>query len=146
MSTDKRPPRIVIVLPGQWPRALLRAELREQGYDALGAESLEEALVYPAREEGRGPVAMLIVDATALAQENGALLQRLRERHQDPLPVLIAPGGGGPPPGDWAAVLYRPLRREQLYERVRRLLPLPAGVGPVACVLPGTRDRDPPAT
>lgn len=31
-------PRVLILQPDHWPRALLRAELREAGYDAVGAD------------------------------------------------------------------------------------------------------------
>jgi DNA-binding response OmpR family regulator len=137
-----KPPRIVIVIPGQWPRALLRAELRERGYDAVGAASLAEALVYPAREEGRGPVALLVVDATALGEEGGELLGRLVARHQDPLRMLITPSRDRPP-GDWTAVLRRPLRKEQLHERIRALLPLTPDVEPLALEPLGVAEGDP---
>ena len=33
MASPTLPPRILLVMPAQWPRALLRASLREVGYD-----------------------------------------------------------------------------------------------------------------
>src|SRR5512142_2916514 len=46
------PPRILVVMPAQWPRALVRAELRERGYDAAGARDLLEALSEDESAEG----------------------------------------------------------------------------------------------
>jgi hypothetical protein len=56
------PPRVLLVMPDRWHRALLRAQLRELGYDALGAPDLAGGLLYPAPEPERGPVALIVVD------------------------------------------------------------------------------------
>ena len=41
------PPRILVVSAEHWPRALLRAQLDEAGYDAIGAGTLSRALRHP---------------------------------------------------------------------------------------------------
>src|SRR5439155_20440400 len=73
------PPRILIMSPDQRSRALLRAELREAGYDAIGASSLTTTLRYPPDEPDRGPVRLFIVDGDAAAAP--ALLERTRARY-----------------------------------------------------------------
>jgi hypothetical protein len=113
-------------MPNQWPRALLRAELREQGYDALGTRGLAQAMVYPAAEAGRGPVRLLIVDDEVLAPGAEEMLGRLRRRHQDPEVMLLARGGRAPVEGPWRRVVQRPLAIEDIVRNVRDLLPLRA--------------------
>src|SRR5205823_12378760 len=49
------PPVILLVLHDQWPRSLLRAELIERGYDAVGAPDLRTAFRLPSLGEPRGP-------------------------------------------------------------------------------------------
>src|SRR3954454_21547300 len=82
------PPRVLLVMPEQWPRALLRAALREAGYDALGAPGLPGAIRYPVHPGDRGPVRLVLLDQAALADdEAAALLGTLLHRHGDPIPV-----------------------------------------------------------
>src|SRR5687768_5020134 len=92
------PPRVLLVMPNQWHRSLLRAELREVGYDALGAPDLEGSLLYPAAEPERGPVGLILVDQQALVGGDHDLLKHLMDRHGRPPSVLIAPAGQ--PPAD----------------------------------------------
>jgi len=44
LTLDTNKPMIWIVDQQQWPRALLRAELLERGYEAIGFEGVNEAL------------------------------------------------------------------------------------------------------
>lgn len=53
-------------MPEHWPRALLRAALREAGYDAVGAPGLSGALRYRAAAPDRGPVRLVVIDRDAL--------------------------------------------------------------------------------
>jgi DNA-binding response OmpR family regulator len=117
-------PRVIIVMPEQWPRALLRAALREEGYDAIGARSLREAVAYPRAEPGRGPVRLVMVDATA--EDAGALelLDVLRRAHAHPLFVLVAGAGRPLPSGPWDRVLRRPASIDAIVAEVRQALPL----------------------
>src|SRR6267143_2489531 len=82
--------RILIVMAAQWPRALLRAELREAGYDALGARDLDQALTYPKEEAGRGRVALIILDQAVLGGADDPRLKELLRRHGDAETLLIA--------------------------------------------------------
>jgi hypothetical protein len=121
------PPRVLLVMPEQWPRALLRAELRERGYDALGAPGLPAALAYPVTAADRGPVRLVLLDQAALSPAGEPLVARLRERHGHPATVLLARGGQAPGAGEWTRVLRRPVSIAALADAVASLLPLPEG-------------------
>lgn len=116
------PPRVLLVIPDQWHRALLRAQLRELGYDALGAPDLAGGLLYPALESGRGVVGLIVVDYGALTSFGDTLLPQLIERHGAPA-VLIAPAGVLPPAGPWVRVLNRPVSIAEIAGVVHELLP-----------------------
>jgi hypothetical protein len=115
-------PRVLLIMPDQWPRALLRAQLREDGYDAIGARSVEEALVYRPEVAERGPVRLVLVDADAVGE--GALAGLL-DRHGNPPCALLAHAGQEVPPGDWVRVIRRPASIADLARAVGELAPLP---------------------
>ena len=117
-------PRVLLVLPDQWPRALLRAELREEGYDAVGAPSLEEALVYRPELPERGRVGLVLVDGDAMRA--GALAELL-DRHGNPPAALLAHAAQEIPPGPWVRVIRRPVSIADLARVVRELVPLRDG-------------------
>jgi DNA-binding response OmpR family regulator len=128
------PPRVLLVMPEQWPRALLRAALREVGYDALGAPGLPAALRYRSEAGDRGPVRLMLLDQAALAKEKAVkLLGPLLRRHGDPIPVLLAralpayplPAAAAAIP--WRRVIRRPASVADLVAAVQALLPLPPG-------------------
>ena len=125
------PPRVLLVMADQWPRALLRAALREVGYDALGAPGLPGALHYGAQAEGRGAVRLVLVDQAALAEDSAALLAALVRRFERPALVLLAraiPVQGvsdAAPAAQWARVIRRPVSIEGIVTAVREILPLP---------------------
>jgi DNA-binding response OmpR family regulator len=123
-------------MPEQWPRALLRAALREAGYDALGAPSLAAALRYRAQSRDRGLVRLILVDQAVLADEESAtLLDALLRRHGYPAPVLLARAMPAHPlpttaaPIPWLRVIRRPASIAELIAAVQALLPLPPGSG-----------------
>lgn len=120
------PPRVLLVVPGHWPRALLRAELREHGYDALGAPDLAEAMIYPAFAPERGAVRLIVIDQDVLAGTDRALVTSLLERHADSVAMLLARGGTTPSSGPWRRVISRPVSIAGIVHTVLELLPLPA--------------------
>lgn len=115
-------------MPEQWPRALVRAALREEGYDAVGARSLREAVTIPKAAPERGPVCLVIVDAGAVEAdaEAATLIGVLSRAHEDGRWLLVAPAARATPPGPWDHVVRRPVAVEDVVAEVRRLLPLPA--------------------
>jgi hypothetical protein len=123
-------PRVLLVMPDQWPRALLRAELRERGYDALGAPGLPAALAYPVAVPERGPVGLVLVDQQALEPPHEELFARLLERHGHPPSLLLSRGGQQPSVGPWTRVLRRPVSIADLADAVSALLPRAGGGAP----------------
>jgi hypothetical protein len=129
MADRMAPPRVLVVMPAQWQRALLRAALREVGYDAVGAHHLVESFRSPAVEAGRGPVRLIVVDDSALGDGGDRvladLLTQLLERHPDAATLLIARSTHAAPAGPWHHVLRRPLSIGEIVRAVETLLPLP---------------------
>jgi hypothetical protein len=121
-------------MPEQWPRALLRAALREVGYDALGAPGLAGALRYRVQVPSRGPVRLVLVDQAALKGDEAlVLLTTLLHRHGNPAAILLARATAmsGPSekaePVPWTRVLRRPVSIDGIVAAVRELLPPPRG-------------------
>jgi len=86
-STEKEStfsPRVLIAMPEQWPRALLRAALREAGYDAVGTRNLGTAQRTQSDEPDRGPVRLVVVDQSSLSGAHNKLRELLHvtERRQ----------------------------------------------------------------
>jgi DNA-binding response OmpR family regulator len=120
-------PRVLIVWGEQWPRALLRAALRDAGYDAVGATSLTGAMRTPSTAPGRGPVRLVVVEQDALGHNGLAQLEQLLARHGRPGVVLLAHAVRTLPPGAWERVLRRPFTVDDVASAIRELLPLPPG-------------------
>jgi hypothetical protein len=118
------PPRVLLVMTDQWPRALLRAALREGGYDAVGTRALAGAARLTADAPDRGPVGLVILAQEALAGADRSDLDRLRETGA-PI-VLLAPAGGGDSAGPWVRVVHRPVSIGELVRVVEALVPLSA--------------------
>jgi DNA-binding NtrC family response regulator len=118
-------PRIVIVMPDQWRRALLRAALREAGYDAVGTRGLRQALLVPQSARERGPVRIILLDQDALGDADLPRLEALRERHDHPDVVFLARAMVRPPEGPWHRVLRRPISVADLVSAAESVLPLP---------------------
>lgn len=120
-------PRVLIVWGEQWPRALLRAALRDAGYDAVGATSLTGAARAAPTAPDRGPVQLVVVEQDALSHNGLTQLEQLLARHGRPAVVLLAHAVRALPPGAWARVLRRPFTVEDVATAVRELRPLPPG-------------------
>lgn len=120
-------PRVLLVMPDQWTRALLRAALREVGYDALGTRTIESALRIPGVDPDRGAVRLIIIDQPALtgAGEDEAL-SRLLARHGAPATLLLVRATVTMPTGPWQRVLRRPVSVAEIVSAAADMLPLPA--------------------
>ncbi|HEY3013024.1 MAG TPA: hypothetical protein VGJ36_09775 [Gemmatimonadales bacterium] len=112
-------------MAAQWPRALLRAALRQEGYDALGARDLGEALSYPEVEEKRGPVRLLILDQDLL-RGNDELVAELLGRHHDALTLVLESAFHPSISGAWSQVLRHPVTIADISKTTQELLPLPS--------------------
>jgi hypothetical protein len=117
--------RILVVMAAQWPRAFLRAELREAGYDAVGARDLDEAASYPREEAGRGPVRLIILDQAVIPSSNDPRLIGLLQTHPEAQTVLLAGAFQAPLPGKWGEVLRHPTTIAEIIQAAQQLLPPP---------------------
>jgi hypothetical protein len=114
-------------MPEQWHRALLRAALRDVGYDAVGTRTLETALRIRPDDPDRGPVRLVVVDQSALDDADSAeRLAQLLARHGEPQTILLARSTTETPGGPWQRVLRRPFSIADVVTAVASLLPLPA--------------------
>lgn len=112
--------KTILVVGRDWKfRALLRAQLREESYEALGFETLEEA----AAELGRGSLlpAALVFDTTdsSVAELQPQLAALAESRRAGPVLVVAAPQEHIEAPG--LRVLRRPLRLEEVVAAVKSL-------------------------
>ena len=119
-------PPVWIVNADHWPRAYLRAELMERGYDAIGFETLRDALARLALRPERPPALLLIDLAGQIVDDRQrAALASAR------VPILaVVPAGAGAadarpgdaPPPDIVGTLHRPLTIGAIADAVDRLL------------------------
>jgi hypothetical protein len=114
------PPRILLVMPEHWPRALLRAELIERGFDVVGAPDLSAALLARPVEKGRGPVRFILIDQGALVEPHSRLLDLLLSRHRNPRLVLLANSQLETPPGAWDQIVHKPALIGQIASAVEQ--------------------------
>lgn len=127
MASPTLPPRILLVMPAQWPRALLRASLREVGYDASGTRDLKAALYQASPNSARGPVRLVVLDQEALAEDDGSDLEALRSRTFAAPIVLLAPVTRRVRDGPWTRVIRRPTSIAALVQEIETLIPLVPG-------------------
>jgi CheY-like chemotaxis protein len=124
IATDTVPPRVLIVMPDQWRRALIRAALREAGYDAVGARGLRQAQLVRASLPGRGPVRVIILDQEALIDTGGAALTGLTQQLGEVNSILVARATIRLPDGQWSRVLRRPVSVAEIVRAVEEVAPL----------------------
>jgi hypothetical protein len=119
------PPRVLLVTPDQWPRALMRAALREVGYDAVGTRSVGGAVHRAAPAPDRGVVGAVVIDQEAVGEDAGPIAS-LRQCAPDAAVVLLAPATRRVREGPWTRVIRRPVRVEEVVRLIEELVPLPA--------------------
>lgn len=122
------PPRVVIVMSDQWRRALLRAALRDAGYDAIGTRGVAEASVIRLAAPDRGSVRLMILDHDTLGKSTVQDFLAQRERLGTPEVVLLARATVAPPEGPWREVLRRPFTIDDVVHAVQHVLPLPTNL------------------
>src|SRR5438309_1724919 len=123
MNHELLPPRIAIVMSDQWRRALLRAALRDVGYDAIGTREVRDMVMIRASLPDRGALRMIIVDHETLGAEDIEILLSQRERLGSPDVVLLARATGAPPSGPSHVVLTRPFTIDDIVQAVQHALP-----------------------
>lgn len=114
--------RVVWVVGRKWrARALLRAQLREEGYEALGMETAADALEALGRPGSSVPdVLFLDPRGGTLGPGEASLLGRIAA--SPPPEVLVLAGAGEECPVAHAAVVRRPVSIAALVDRIRRLV------------------------
>lgn len=109
---------IWIIDAEHWPRALLRAELLERGFDAVGFETIESAL---AADPSRFP------DAIVLEARNQELTPaRVAKLFDLRVPILLLGGAidlNDPRLRDfpWTAIVHRPVSLGEIADRLTAL-------------------------
>jgi hypothetical protein len=101
----------------------LRAALRHEGYDALGARDLTEALDYPESEAKRGPVRLIILDQEVL-EGHDSLVAELLGRHREALTMVLESAFRPAVQGSWQHVLRHPVTIAEIVQTTQQLLPL----------------------
>lgn len=121
-----RGPRILLVIPDDWPRALLRARLRDRGYHAVAAPSVDASFAYPVGDPETGPIRLVVLDQRAYDPES---LDRLLQRHKGARVLLVALATSEVPPGPWTAVVRRSGHADDVMRAIREILPLAPASG-----------------
>jgi DNA-binding response OmpR family regulator len=116
-------PTVLIVMASHWPRALLRAALREAGYDAIGTSTLKEALAFSAGEGGR--VGLIVLDHTVVNSRDYPLLADLLDRHPHALTLKLESATHRSKSKAWSHVLRRPVSIAEIVRIIQSLLPAP---------------------
>jgi FixJ family two-component response regulator len=125
-----RGPSIWIVDDEHWPRACLRAELLERGYDAVGFETTRDVLVQMVLDSMRPALLVVTVSAQPLS---GRQVNALKK---EGIPIWAVGGAATSPDHPLLAasakVLRRPLTIGEIADEIQRAVP----VGP-KCPKPG---------
>lgn len=109
--------KTVLVVGRDWKfRALLRAQLREENFEALGCETLEEAAAHLVA--GSPPPAALVLDTTDA--DAAAMRTPLLELAAH-LPVIVVAAAHEEFPSPPLHVERRPLRLEAVVAAVKKL-------------------------
>ena len=113
--------RVWIIGSDQWPRAYLRAELIERGYDAVGYVTLREAVLELTMFPARRP-RLIVLDLHDQLEDEKVVAALLRRG----VPVIALAGATEAAQPDlaalpWAAFLRRPITIGAVADTVVRL-------------------------
>ena len=125
----KTEPVLWVVDKEQWPRACLRAELIERGYDPYGFILLDDALDYFSRGRSPKPEALILeLRGQKLTSDSLQILQDLA--------IQTVVLGGASDLNDpliqnrrWNVVFRRPFSLGEVADVIERLVPIAAPVG-----------------
>ena len=130
-------PKVLIILKARWPRAFLRLQLRDRGYDAVAAPDAVAAQVFA--NAPTAPIRLIIVEEGVLGSvHEQEALDRIRAAHPGAEAMLIGDGGESHPPGKWAMTLAGQEPAEIL-RIARELVPTSDGTAPSL----GAKDQPP---
>jgi hypothetical protein len=119
-------PRVLIVMAAQWPRALLRAELIEAGYDVSGAADLHEVLAHRADDRGPGSLGLIVLDHDVLGDDR--LLSQLLQGHPQVTTLVLESASRPPVPVPGAHLLRHPVSIGEIVDTIQELVPVPGRV------------------
>jgi hypothetical protein len=108
-------------MPDHWLRVLLRAELLERGYDAVGAPDVPTAFLYRPVERERAPVLAILIDQDALDEPGARLLALLLSRHERARALLLADALLEEPAGPWCRVVRKPVTLDRLASTIEEV-------------------------
>ena len=111
---------IWIVSADQWPRALLRAELIERGYDATGFVTLEEAVKRLMLPPARRPALLVLDRRDQVVDERTSA--RLSAAGVPILVVADIAHSGVAPLAPVVEILHRPVTMGSIADAVDRLI------------------------
>ncbi len=122
LAEERARPVLWIIDREQWPRACLRAELIERGFDARGYEEIAEAVVALQRRGTARPRGIVLeLREQALDRDTLAVLAR------SGVPVMVL--GGMPELNEpvvhefgWAGMMRRPFSIGEVADRVEELV------------------------
>jgi hypothetical protein len=118
LVVDKEGAPVWVIDLEHWPRACLRAELIERGYDAVGFETIPDALV--ALSGGSGEPELVVVDLAGQTQ-----LRALAAFERRGCPIVAVAGAveAEAAHASWSTeVLLRPVTLGEIADEVDRLL------------------------
>jgi DNA-binding NtrC family response regulator len=121
------PPRVLLVMSEQSPRALLRAALREGGYDASGTRDLKGALHQATLDPTRGPLRAVVIDHQSVGETESTHLEELQRDAPGVATILLARATQRTPAGPWTRIMRRPVRIGEVVEAIEAHVPLPSG-------------------
>ena len=117
--------KTVLVVGHEWKfRALVRAQLREEGFEALGFDSLNDAQEEITRTTPQPE--LIIFNTTAASPEEKQQLAELAER----LPVLVVAAAQEPLGSARLQVLRRPVTVDTVVKEAGRIVASPASPFP----------------
>jgi FixJ family two-component response regulator len=121
VAMQRQQPAIWVVSADHWPRAYLRAELIERGYDAIGFESAKDVVVRLTLRQARPELLVLDLDEHALDEK----LRRYLADQKIPVLALAAATGVAPDQGSPVVeTLRRPLTIGAIADAVARRVPI----------------------
>jgi len=115
-------PVVWIIDEEQWPRACLRAELIERGYDGVGFVNVAHALAAMGHP-GMAKPCIIVLELRGLTQKRGELEGLIRYG----VPIILLGGAvelneGLVKEHEWAAVMRRPFTLGAVVDKVEKLL------------------------